>query len=90
MLDTCQLLSSTRVLDVGGPNSDGVGRVFADLAGNYILNYETQISPASAVSNNVAALPTPDDIEVANFQGRRVAFVASALAAAHITQTPAS
>ena len=45
---------------------------------------------ASAVSNNVAALPTPDDIEVANFQGRRVAFVASALAAAHITETPAS
>ena len=43
---------------------------------------------ASAVSNNVAALPTADDIEVANFQGRRVTFVASALAAAHITDTP--
>jgi NAD(P)H dehydrogenase (quinone) len=44
---------------------------------------------ASSVSNNVAAPPTEDDIEVANFQGRRVAFVASALAAAHITETPA-
>lgn len=44
---------------------------------------------ASSVSNNVAAPPTADDIEVANFQGRRVAFVATALAAAHITETPA-
>lgn len=42
---------------------------------------------ASAVSNNVAAMPTADDIEVANFQGRRVTFVASALAAADITET---
>lgn len=44
---------------------------------------------ASAVSNNVGALPTADDVEVAQFQGRRVTFVATALAAAHITDTPA-
>jgi iron complex outermembrane receptor protein len=49
----------------GSRNTDGLdfdinyfwptsfGRVFADLAGNYILNYETQISPASPVSNNL-------------------------------------
>jgi iron complex outermembrane recepter protein len=29
------------------------GRVFADLSGNYILNYDTQISPGSVVSNNL-------------------------------------
>ena len=37
---------------------------------------------ASAVSLNKAALPTADDLEVARYQGRRVAAVASALAAA--------
>lgn len=42
---------------------------------------------ASSVSNNVAAPPTQDDIEVANFQGRRVAIVAGALAAAQVTET---
>lgn len=31
----------------------GFGRVFADLAGNYILNFDTQISPASPVSNSL-------------------------------------
>ena len=44
---------------------------------------------ASAVSFNQATLPTADDIEVANYQGRRVAFVAKALKAAHITETKA-
>lgn len=29
------------------------GAVFADLAGNYILNYETQFSPAAPVSNSL-------------------------------------
>lgn len=37
MLDTCQLLSSTRVLDVGGPDSDGVGRIFADLGADVLV-----------------------------------------------------
>ena len=45
---------------------------------------------ASAVSANQALPPTADDIEVANYQGRRVTFVARALAAAHITQTKAA
>lgn len=31
----------------------GFGAVFADLAGNYILNFETQFSPGSAVSNSL-------------------------------------
>lgn len=44
---------------------------------------------ASAVSGNPPAPPTADDLEVANFQGRRVAFVAHALKTAHITETKA-
>jgi len=39
--------------DVNYRWTTGFGSVFADLAGNYILNYETQISPASPVSNNL-------------------------------------
>jgi NAD(P)H dehydrogenase (quinone) len=42
---------------------------------------------ASSVSNNQATPPTADDLEVARFQGRRVAFVARALKAAGITDT---
>ncbi|GAA0595238.1 NAD(P)H:quinone oxidoreductase [Craurococcus roseus] len=42
---------------------------------------------ASAVSFNEAKPPTDDDLEVARFQGRRVAFVARALKAARITET---
>ena len=37
MLDTCQLLSSTRVLDLGGPDSGGVGRIFADLGADVLV-----------------------------------------------------
>ncbi|WP_173008423.1 CaiB/BaiF CoA-transferase family protein [Mycolicibacterium sp. P1-18] len=37
MLDTCQLLASVRVLDLGGPESDGVGRIFADLGADVLL-----------------------------------------------------
>ena len=42
---------------------------------------------ASSVSNNQATPPTTDDLEVARFQGRRVAFVARALKAAGATAT---
>ncbi len=42
---------------------------------------------ASSVSNNQAAPPAADDLEVARFQGRRVAFVARALKAAGATET---
>ena len=42
---------------------------------------------ASAVSGQDSAPPTADDLEVARFQGRRVARVASALKAAQITST---
>ncbi len=37
---------------------------------------------ASSISQNQALPPTPDDLDVARFQGRRVAFVAKALKAA--------
>jgi len=39
MLDTCQFLSAMRVLDVGGPESDGVSRILADL-GAEVLKVE--------------------------------------------------
>lgn len=42
---------------------------------------------ASSVSQNQASPPTADDLEVARFQGRRVASVARALKAAGITET---
>ena len=44
---------------------------------------------ASSVTGQNNAPPTADDIEVARFQGRRVAQVAKALKAAGMTQTPA-
>ncbi len=43
---------------------------------------------ASTVTGQNNAPPTADDIEVARFQGKRVAQVAKALKAAGITQTP--
>ncbi|MCV7420108.1 CoA transferase [Mycobacterium yunnanensis] len=36
MLDTCQLLSAMRVVDVGGPESDGVSRILADLGADVL------------------------------------------------------
>lgn len=42
---------------------------------------------ASSVSGQNNAPPTPDDLEVARFQGRRVTHVAKALQAARITET---
>jgi crotonobetainyl-CoA:carnitine CoA-transferase CaiB-like acyl-CoA transferase len=36
MLDRCQLLASVRVLDVGGAESDGVSRLFADLGADVL------------------------------------------------------
>ncbi|MBV9076111.1 MAG: NAD(P)H:quinone oxidoreductase [Methylobacteriaceae bacterium] len=44
---------------------------------------------ASSVSMNQAAPPSADDLEVARFQGRRIATVARALSAAHVTATKA-
>jgi crotonobetainyl-CoA:carnitine CoA-transferase CaiB-like acyl-CoA transferase len=36
MLDTCQLLASLRVLDIGGADSDGVSRLLADLGADVL------------------------------------------------------
>jgi crotonobetainyl-CoA:carnitine CoA-transferase CaiB-like acyl-CoA transferase len=36
MLDRCQLLASVRVLDIGGAESDGVSRLFADLGADVL------------------------------------------------------
>ena len=42
---------------------------------------------ASSVSGQNNAPPTADDLEVATYQGKRVAYVTKALAAARITET---
>ncbi len=52
MLDTCQLLASVRVLDTGGPGSDGVSRLLADLGAD-VLKLE---APGGAAHR--AARPT--------------------------------
>src|ERR1700704_6667369 len=36
MLDRCQFLASVRVLDIGGADSDGVGRLLADLGADVL------------------------------------------------------
>ncbi|MDX1891893.1 CoA transferase [Mycolicibacterium sp. 050158] len=50
MLDGCQLLASVRVLDAGGPGSDGVGRLLADLGAD-VLKVEP---PGGAVHRTAA------------------------------------
>lgn len=45
MLDRCQLLASVRVLDVGGADSDGVGRLLADLGAD-VLKIEPSVGSA--------------------------------------------
>jgi crotonobetainyl-CoA:carnitine CoA-transferase CaiB-like acyl-CoA transferase len=49
MLDRCQLLASVRVLDVGGAESDGVGRLFADLGAD-VLKVEPPDGAAARTS----------------------------------------
>ena len=39
--------------DIGYNQPTGFGSVFADLAGNYILKFDTQLSPTSPVSNQL-------------------------------------
>ena len=41
--------------DVNYRRSTGFGSIFAGIAGNYILNYETRFSPTSAASNSLDA-----------------------------------
>jgi crotonobetainyl-CoA:carnitine CoA-transferase CaiB-like acyl-CoA transferase len=58
MFDTCQLLASVRVLDIGGAESDGVGRLLADLGAD-VLNIE----PSDA-STSRRAQPAVDGVSV--------------------------
>jgi crotonobetainyl-CoA:carnitine CoA-transferase CaiB-like acyl-CoA transferase len=58
MLDTCQLLASLRVLDVGGATSDGVGRLLADLGADVL-----KIEPAGGSAAR-HALPSVDGVSV--------------------------
>lgn len=50
MLDTCQFLSAMRVLDVGGPGSDGVSRILADLGADVL-----KVEPPGGASHRTAA-----------------------------------
>ncbi|MET0454367.1 MAG: CoA transferase [Mycobacterium sp.] len=59
MLDRCQLLASVRVLDVGGPESDGVGRLLADLGADVL-----KIEPPGGASCRTAR-PTISGASVA-------------------------
>src|SRR4051794_7520706 len=59
MLDRCQLLASVRVLDTGGPGSDGVSRLLADLGAD-VLKVE---APGGAEGR--AARPTVAGASVA-------------------------
>ena len=59
MLDRCQLLASVRVLDAGGPSSDGVGRLLADLGADVL-----RVEPPGGVGHR-AALPTVSGASIA-------------------------
>ena len=61
MLDTCQFLASVRVLDTGGPDSDGTSRLLADLGAD-VLKVE---APGGA----------PDRTARPTVAGRSVAFL---------------
>ena len=52
MVDRCQVLATVRVLDLGGPDTDGVGRWLADLGADVL-----KVEPAGG-SPDRAALPT--------------------------------
>jgi crotonobetainyl-CoA:carnitine CoA-transferase CaiB-like acyl-CoA transferase len=58
MFDTCQLLASLRVLDVGGAESDGVGRLLADLGADVL-----KIEPSGGSSAR-RALPAVAGVSV--------------------------
>ena len=56
MLDRCQFLASVRVLDVGGADSDGVGRLFADLGADVLKVERPGGATARAARPSVAGV----------------------------------
>jgi crotonobetainyl-CoA:carnitine CoA-transferase CaiB-like acyl-CoA transferase len=66
MFDRCQLLASVRVIDVGGPESDGVGRLLADLGAD-VLKIEPPGGAAARASRpTVAGSSVPFTLNNAN------------------------
>ncbi|MDT5300835.1 MAG: hypothetical protein QOG79_4077 [Mycobacterium sp.] len=59
MFDRCQLLASVRVLDVGGAESDGVSRLFADLGADVM-----KVEPPGGVAAR-ATRPSVSGVSVA-------------------------
>lgn len=66
MLDTCQLLASLRVLDVGDAGSDGVGRLLADLGADVLKIEPPGGSPARHRAPTVAGVGIPFALDNAN------------------------
>lgn len=66
MLDTCQLLASLRVLDVGGADSDGVGRLLADLGADVLKIEPVGGSLARHALPRIAGVSVPFALANAN------------------------
>jgi crotonobetainyl-CoA:carnitine CoA-transferase CaiB-like acyl-CoA transferase len=59
MVDGCQLLASLRVLDIGGAESDGVSRLFADLGADVLKIEPPGGAPSRAARPTVCASGVP-------------------------------
>ena len=66
MFDRCQLLASVRVLDVGGAQSDGVGRLLADLGADVLKIEPPGGAPARTTRPTVAGASVPFTLNNAN------------------------
>ncbi|KAA0082020.1 CoA transferase [Mycolicibacterium sp. P9-64] len=66
MFDRCQLLASVRVLDVGGPESDGVGRLLADLGADVLKVEPPGGAAARAAKPTVSGSSVPFTLNNAN------------------------
>jgi crotonobetainyl-CoA:carnitine CoA-transferase CaiB-like acyl-CoA transferase len=66
MFDGCQLLASVRVLDIGGTESDGVGRLLADLGADVLKVEPPGGAPSRAALPTVAGSSVPFTLNNAN------------------------
>jgi crotonobetainyl-CoA:carnitine CoA-transferase CaiB-like acyl-CoA transferase len=66
MFDGCQLLASVRVLDVGGAESDGVGRLLADLGADVLKVEPPGGAPSRAARPTVSGCSVPFTLNNAN------------------------
>jgi len=66
MFDGCQLLASVRVLDVGGTESDGVGRLLADLGADVLKVEPPGGAPSRAAQPTVSGSSVPFTLNNAN------------------------